>query len=115
MQSTKHFLKQQFQRLTLKPGAPIESPAVSAWSEIAGKMVDAFGEDKFALAVMRWLEQEQFFPSNPNDLRKYLPTAQRETCVMCRESEGWVFSDYEHDGRLIKNAARRCLHPGRTA
>jgi hypothetical protein len=65
MQSTKHFLKQQFQRLTLKPGAPIESPAVSAWSEIAGKMVDSFGEDKFALAVMRWLEQEQFFPQQP--------------------------------------------------
>lgn len=110
MESTKHFLKSQFERLTLKPGAPSLSEAIKAWTSVAAKLVDSFGEEKFALAVQKWLEQEQFFPNNPNvDLRKYLPAAKREMCVLCRDSEGWVEIRDERNGRTKMVS---CKHPG---
>lgn len=112
MESTKHFLKEQFRKLTLKANAPSDSVAIAAWSGIASKLVDSYGEDKFATAVQKWLEQEQFFPANPNDLRKYLPSAQVETCPRCRMSEGWLFRDYEGPAGTVKNAAYRCKHYG---
>jgi hypothetical protein len=115
MESTKHFLKSEFRKLTLKAGAPADTLAITAWSNIAEKLVEKFGEEKFSRAVQKWLEQEQFFPANPNDLRKFLPLAQRDTCPTCSNSEGWVEIVARHpsDGREYK-AFTRCKH-GRAA
>jgi hypothetical protein len=109
MESTKHFLKEQFRMLTLKANAPSDSLAILSWSRIAEKLVETFGEGKVRAAVQRWLEQEQFFPANPNDLRKYFPSAQRETCPTCLHTEGWAYIRDERNGR---KKVVRCTHEG---
>lgn len=111
MESKRHFLKNEFRKLTLKPGAPSDEFAIAAWGKLAEKLVETFGEERFSTAVQRWLGQEQFFPTNPNDLRKFFPGAQRDTCPSCIDTEGWAYIRDERNGR---EKVIRCKH-GRPA
>lgn len=112
MASAKHFLEEQFRRLSLKPGAPTDEYAIKQWREQSERIVDSIGQEAFLMACQRWAERQQFFPTNPDSLRQYSPGAAKPVCASCRNSEGWVYVVDERNGREM---VKKCSHPGGAA
>src|SRR4051812_23502342 len=112
---TTEFLKNQLTRMRVNWRLNLSPEDKRIQDAEFRPLLDKWGEGKFRNTVDRCIREHGtgFFPT-VGEFISYEAVAIGPTslsvCAVCRESEGWVFSDYEHDGRLIKNAARRCLH-----